>query len=61
MLNENVLIWQFSESGTVDGIETVVDLNIAKKNFFELCQIKKEWTSWTFNVEIFINPKLMKK
>ncbi|MBN4072608.1 hypothetical protein JYT74_01080 [Crocinitomix catalasitica] len=38
----NVLIWQFSESGTVDGIENAVDLNIAKEGFFNLCKIKME-------------------
>ena len=42
MTRENVLVWQFSETGTVDGIETPVDLNIAKKSFLEICQIKKE-------------------
>ena len=33
---ENVVIWQFSESGTVNGIETKVDLNVAGENFGEV-------------------------
>ncbi len=32
---ENFLCWQFSETGTVNGISTKVDLNIAKDEFFE--------------------------
>ena len=31
--NENVIMWQFSETGTVDGISTKVDLNVAKSSF----------------------------
>lgn len=42
MKEENVLVWQFSESGTVDGIEHAVDLNIAKETFWEVAEIKKE-------------------
>ncbi|MBD3636778.1 MAG: glycoside hydrolase family 25 protein [Crocinitomicaceae bacterium] len=34
--DEEVICWQFSESGTVDGIAEKVDLNVAKENFFEL-------------------------
>lgn len=30
---ENVILWQFSETGTVDGISTKVDLNVAKSSF----------------------------
>lgn len=41
MERENVLCWQFSESGTVDGIDVKVDLNIAKADFLELVRIKK--------------------
>ncbi|UKN02666.1 hypothetical protein K6119_03955 [Paracrocinitomix mangrovi] len=36
MENKNVICWQFSETGTVDGINEKVDLNIAKDNFFEV-------------------------
>lgn len=32
---ENVLIWQFSESGTVNGISGKVDLNVAKPAFWK--------------------------
>ncbi|MEZ4923370.1 MAG: glycoside hydrolase family 25 protein [Crocinitomicaceae bacterium] len=32
---ENVICWQFSETGTVDGINEKVDLNVAKENFFQ--------------------------
>lgn len=35
MSDENVIIWQFSETGNVDGIGEKVDLNVAKENFFE--------------------------
>lgn len=35
MADENVIIWQFSETGNVDGIGVDVDLNVAKENFFE--------------------------
>jgi lysozyme len=31
---EKVICWQFSETGTVDGIKDNVDLNVAKENFF---------------------------
>jgi len=34
--NENVILWQFSETGTVDGIATKVDLNVAKQSFNEV-------------------------
>lgn len=33
---DNVVVWQFSETGTVNGIKTKVDLNVAKSNFKEL-------------------------
>lgn len=33
MENDNVIIWQFSEVGTVNGISTHVDLNVAKEVF----------------------------
>lgn len=42
MNNENFLLWQFSETGTVNGIKEKVDLNIAKKSFLDLCVKKKE-------------------
>jgi lysozyme len=32
---ENAVIWQFSERGNVNGIETKVDLNVAKSNYKE--------------------------
>lgn len=32
---ENFIAWQFCETGTVNGISTKVDLNVAKKSFFE--------------------------
>ena len=35
MNRENVIAWQFSEEGTVNGIEGFVDLNLAKNSFFE--------------------------
>ena len=35
MEDDNVIIWQFSETGNVDGIGEKVDLNVAKENFFE--------------------------
>ena len=35
MKKENAIIWQFSESGTVNGISTKVDLNVAKLSFRE--------------------------
>lgn len=41
MQNENVLCWQFSETGTVDGIDVLVDLNIAKKDFLSKVKTKK--------------------
>lgn len=31
---DEVICWQFSERGTVDGIEAEVDLNVAKESFF---------------------------
>ncbi len=33
MKMDNVVIWQFSERGTVSGIQERVDLNVAKKSF----------------------------
>ncbi len=41
MQNDQVLCWQFSESGTVDGIDERVDLNIAKKDFLKKVRAKK--------------------
>ena len=41
MKKENVLCWQFSETGTVDGIDVKVDLNIAKKGFLSNIKAKK--------------------
>ncbi len=38
---DNVLAWQFSESGTVSGINENVDLNIAKEGFLEKVRLKK--------------------
>lgn len=38
---ENVLLWQFSDKGTVSGINERVDLNKAKASFFEIARIKK--------------------
>lgn len=35
MKKENAIIWQFSERGTVNGISTRVDLNVAKSTFNE--------------------------
>ena len=35
MNDDNVIIWQFSETGNVDGIGEKVDLNVAKDIFFE--------------------------
>ena len=35
MNRENVIAWQFSEEGTVNGIEGFVDLNLAKNTFFQ--------------------------
>lgn len=35
MSDEKVIIWQFSETGNVDGIGEEVDLNVAKESFFE--------------------------
>lgn len=35
MQDDKVICWQFSETGTVDGIKDYVDLNVAKENFFE--------------------------
>ncbi|MEX1001843.1 MAG: GH25 family lysozyme [Crocinitomicaceae bacterium] len=32
---KNVICWQFTEKGTVNGISYPVDLNVAKKDFFE--------------------------
>ncbi len=40
MQNENVIIWQFSESGTVNGISGKVDLNVAKPEFRDLIKTK---------------------
>lgn len=34
MSRENVIAWQFTEKGTVDGINEKVDLNVAKEGFF---------------------------
>jgi len=41
MDEENVLIWQFSDKGTISGINEKVDLNKAKSKFFEIARIKK--------------------
>ena len=41
MTEENVLVWQFSEAGTVNGINGKVDLNLAKKGFLKKVRIKK--------------------
>ncbi|MBI3133071.1 MAG: hypothetical protein HYZ14_00205 [Bacteroidetes bacterium] len=35
MDHKNVLVWQFSESGTVNGIGEKVDLNVAKPEFWD--------------------------
>lgn len=35
MADPNVVCWQFSEKGTVDGINEKVDLNVGKDEFFE--------------------------
>jgi lysozyme len=35
MKNENVKAWQFTEKGTVNGIAGLVDLNLAKNQFFD--------------------------
>jgi lysozyme len=35
MDHKNVLIWQFSETGTVNGIKDKVDLNVAKPEFWD--------------------------
>jgi len=32
---KNVVAWQFTEKGTIDGINTLVDLNSAKANFWK--------------------------
>jgi lysozyme len=40
MAKDNVVAWQFSESGTVSGINEAVDLNIAKEEFLELVRLK---------------------
>ena len=42
MNKDNFLIWQFTASGTVNGIRESVDLNIAKDSFFEICDKKLE-------------------
>lgn len=41
MQRENVLMWQFSDEGTVSGVNEKVDLNKAKKEFFEQALIKR--------------------
>lgn len=41
MAKENFLVWQFSDKGTVNGIKSNVDLNIAKESFYDRCEIKK--------------------
>ncbi len=35
MKKDNVVAWQFSEKGTINGINTPVDLNVAKEYFME--------------------------
>lgn len=37
---KNVFIWQFSEKGTVDGISSNVDLNVAKPEFWDEMVLK---------------------
>jgi lysozyme len=39
---KNVFIWQFSEKGTVDGISSKVDLNVAKSGFWDAMVLDKE-------------------
>jgi lysozyme len=41
MKQEQVKAWQFSEIGTIDGINEEVDLNIAKDDFLKLVRIKE--------------------
>jgi lysozyme len=38
---DNVFVWQFSDKGTVDGISSKVDLNVAKPAFKEVMVIEK--------------------
>ncbi|MBK6952109.1 MAG: glycoside hydrolase family 25 protein [Crocinitomicaceae bacterium] len=38
---KNVFIWQFSDKGTVDGISSKVDLNVAKPSFKEVMVLEK--------------------
>ncbi|MEO9531472.1 MAG: GH25 family lysozyme [Crocinitomicaceae bacterium] len=40
MKQDNVQAWQFSEKGTVSGIEGYVDLNLGKSSFFNLLKKK---------------------
>lgn len=40
MEKEQVIIWQFTELGTVSGISNYVDLNVAKQRFNELIVLK---------------------
>lgn len=40
--NNNVIIWQFSDEGTVNGISSKVDMNICKPELFESIKTKKE-------------------
>lgn len=40
--NDQVLIWQFSESATVNGISGKVDMNVAKPEFWEKVFIEKK-------------------
>ena len=41
MNQEQVKVWQFSENGTIDGINEAVDLNIAKDEFLNSVRINK--------------------
>jgi lysozyme len=41
MQKENVLIWQFTEKATVDGIASKVDLNVAKRTFYNKVVIQR--------------------
>jgi lysozyme len=42
MQNDNFIIWQFSEKGTINGIEENVDLNVAKKSFDQHLRLNKK-------------------
>lgn len=41
MQKENVIIWQFTEKATVDGIASAVDLNVAKRTFYTKVVIQR--------------------